>query len=555
MKESKVRDLLINQLEIFESGLEFLDKEKYLPNVEGTRSFIDILAKDRQGKFVIIEVKRANASSRQAIHELLKYVEAIKENKSLKEDELRLMVVSTVWNELLIPFSSFVQRVNLDTKGFQIDFLADKKTYKAIEVSIVPVTENRLISNSHAVRYYYTEESLNNGIKEHENSFDVLGVRDYVLFVLEAPENYLDMVKASIGYSRDLMNEKLGSYEKNNQFMSKIDEHYNYKFMIYSGNTLLTDHEYSDILSKNYEYPEVFDETMEDESRPKLDKLEELNAMLTECEPFPDADYTEIGYPAKFENILDEQKWKIRDVHRYGRLKDNELLKDEVLVREFRGSAGTTKQKYKSELDFDSKANINRVIDEIDFCLSDNIVWKNHILSIINELKKETAIVKSSCIISNPMNVIYTIHLSTTRPNGIEFLPLYELIVEKENQRDTYLGYLGYKKKKEFSLNEIWDTFFDGSPTMFFYSLIWGGYDENNLKICEELGLEYKTIKIVERDEQFQFYKFENYTFNKVDELYPLGELEQFIDENEGFVEEINDLFEENHLGNGVYSI
>lgn len=554
MKESQVRDLLINQLEIFEPGMQFLHKEKYLPNLTGTKSFVDILAKDKQGKFVIIEVKRANSSSRQAIHELLKYVEAIKENKSLKEDEFRLMVVSTIWDELLVPFSSFVNRVNLDTQGFQINILADKKTFIAQEINVVPVVENRLISNSHAARYYYNNESLTKGIKHHEECFKTLGVSDFTLFVLKAPDNYLELVKESIRHSMELMNEKFNADNDIDKFNSEIDEHYDYRFMIYSGNSLLSEQQYSEIITKNYEYPEAFDEAVEDQSKSKLDKLEELNVLLTECEPFPNADYTEIGYPSKFESIIDKQKWKIVDVLRYGKLKENELLKNEVLIREFRGSSGTTKQKYKTHLDFDSKANINRVIEEIDFCLSDNTVWRNHILSTINDLKKESGIINSNCIIFNPMNVIYSIHLSTTRENGIEFLPLFQLIVEKETQRDIYLGYLGYKERNLAKLSDIWKTFYNGDHTMFFYSLVWGGYDENNVEICSALGLEYKMMKLIEIGTETEYYKYENYRFNLSKEFSPLEEFEKFLNENQDLVEEINKMFSVNSVGNGIYS-
>ena len=45
-------------------------------------------AKDSQNRYVLIELKRSDAVARQVIHEVLKYIEGIKENKSLKNDEL-----------------------------------------------------------------------------------------------------------------------------------------------------------------------------------------------------------------------------------------------------------------------------------------------------------------------------------------------------------------------------------------------------------------------------------------------------------------------------------
>jgi len=78
MKEQEIRDKLIKNLHIINEDYTFLDKEKYFPNEIGTKSFIDIFAKRSNGKYVVIEVKRSDAASREAIHELFKYLEAVK---------------------------------------------------------------------------------------------------------------------------------------------------------------------------------------------------------------------------------------------------------------------------------------------------------------------------------------------------------------------------------------------------------------------------------------------------------------------------------------------
>lgn len=61
--EAEIRDQLASRLEILEPGLVFLAKEYLLPNTIGSKGFIDILAKDRFGNRVIIEVKRSNATA------------------------------------------------------------------------------------------------------------------------------------------------------------------------------------------------------------------------------------------------------------------------------------------------------------------------------------------------------------------------------------------------------------------------------------------------------------------------------------------------------------
>lgn len=80
--EEKIREKLARKLELFENGLQLLDQEAFLPNKKGTRGFVDILASDTQRRFVLIELKRSKAASREAIHEVFKYIEGVKEKKA-----------------------------------------------------------------------------------------------------------------------------------------------------------------------------------------------------------------------------------------------------------------------------------------------------------------------------------------------------------------------------------------------------------------------------------------------------------------------------------------
>ena len=74
MKEAELRDRIADHIEVLENGLVLLKKEKYIPNSLGTKGFIDLYAKDEKGNHVIIELKKSDASAREAIHEVFKYV-------------------------------------------------------------------------------------------------------------------------------------------------------------------------------------------------------------------------------------------------------------------------------------------------------------------------------------------------------------------------------------------------------------------------------------------------------------------------------------------------
>jgi hypothetical protein len=117
MLEAELRDLLAFQLDKLEKGLKLIQKEKYIPNELGTRGFIDLLAHDADGRWVLLELKRSDAAAREAIHEIFKYVEGVKAHLRARDDEIRVMIVSTEWKELLVPFSRFVYDTSIAVKG------------------------------------------------------------------------------------------------------------------------------------------------------------------------------------------------------------------------------------------------------------------------------------------------------------------------------------------------------------------------------------------------------------------------------------------------------
>ena len=118
--EDKIRDQLAANLAFIERGLELIEKEYMLENFYGTKGFIDILAKDSYNRFVIIELKRSNQASRQAIHEIMKYVGLLKRKFKVKESEICVIIISTHWDELIIPFSELLSQTSYFIEGYQI---------------------------------------------------------------------------------------------------------------------------------------------------------------------------------------------------------------------------------------------------------------------------------------------------------------------------------------------------------------------------------------------------------------------------------------------------
>ncbi|AMP21294.1 hypothetical protein AZF37_09190 [endosymbiont 'TC1' of Trimyema compressum] len=103
-----------------QAGLDSSQKEQYIPNKFGTRGFVDLYAKNEFGEHVIIEIKRSNSASREALHEVNKYVESIKQHFGVKDAEIHVIIASTEWGELLVPFSRFSEDTTIPLQGYKI---------------------------------------------------------------------------------------------------------------------------------------------------------------------------------------------------------------------------------------------------------------------------------------------------------------------------------------------------------------------------------------------------------------------------------------------------
>jgi hypothetical protein len=118
--ENDIRDQLALRLSLIEPGLELLATNWYLRNAAGTRGFIDILARDAAGVYVVLELKRSNSTAREAIHEVIKYTELLKSDMGLDESKIRAIIVSTVWTELAVPFSHFTREWRHSLRGYEM---------------------------------------------------------------------------------------------------------------------------------------------------------------------------------------------------------------------------------------------------------------------------------------------------------------------------------------------------------------------------------------------------------------------------------------------------
>lgn len=151
MKESALRDLIAQKISQLKPGLTLLQKEQYIPGEHGTKSFIDLYARDEKGRHVLIELKRSNTAARQALHEVSKYVEQVKQHFGAKDSEIFAIIASTEWGELLLPFSRFCEDAGFSIEKIQIDVTEDHSDCQARPISPLATIRGRLIAPWHHI--------------------------------------------------------------------------------------------------------------------------------------------------------------------------------------------------------------------------------------------------------------------------------------------------------------------------------------------------------------------------------------------------------------------
>jgi len=543
VNESIIRDNLSANLDLIEKGLTLLKVEEYLPNESGSRGFIDIFAKDKNGKFVLIELKRSGAASRQAAHEVLKYIEGIKFNYALKDNELRVFVVSTEWKELLVPFSSLAQRINFSLTGLILKISENGTPLEFKKVDLLPLATERLFTPWHEVSMYKSLKNLEKGISSFQNSCTEKKINDYVLIILEINEEIVAQHQKQSYDAAEIMFSQMGLTSPSAEEFAKMNQPM--PFMIYFAmlqidDDLVLEKIKQKLKYKKYELQEFVIQINELEDA--WDKTNVLHNKLLEVKPWPIRDHLEISYPAKFTKIINEDGWKISEIRRFGKLSKNFLLEDDTITSEIRGEQGVTKQRYAKELTNYDPVEISIVKREINECLQDNPTWAQHFFSLTPEISRMAGAAPTKISILNPCNIILSIYLLISRQDGILYLPHHKIYSESDGKIELIYGEVVPALGKP-SMKKIIADYYHGYWLELLMPLNWGGYETRDALILRDIGLSYATFRVVLDCNGRNFFKLDEHGWQPCESRGVNQGISTFIDENPEFIHDICGFF------------
>lgn len=486
MKENDLRDLIAKNIEKLKPGLTLLQKEQYIPNIQGTRSFIDLYAKDENGRHILIELKRSTVAARQAIHEINKYVESVKRYFGVKDTEIHTIIASTEWTELLLPFSRFYSDAGISVEGIKINVNSNETDFNAEPVAPLEILQGRFIAPWHSAYWYSDKKALQQGISEIERVYRQKDIEDYIIVTFHMTNLLTEEENAALMKARLL---RLGLTDSDISSLPPMPQH---EYLAYTAIQTLSRDTCLHIISRD---PDAHNEALE--LLPDMDEDEALcylHESVKALRPNPKCDYYEIGTPAKFNALFNSEDFEICDMIRHGIFARNSLLDDKIIYGELRGEDGSTGQKFKRTVDVKNPAHIRILKDDVSNVLENNPAWRSQILRIIDDICSEFPEAEINIYIFNPSSGVFTIYNFIADTFNPLYLPTYYILVKNPDVVRMYSGMLE-SCGESMPFYEVIKKYYGGKLASLLQTVTWGGTDSRDSDILEDLGAQYRSYR------------------------------------------------------------
>lgn len=461
--EDNIRDYLADHLDLIEVGLTFVKKEFPIKNSTGAGGRIDILAKDRYNQFVIIEIKRSDQAARQALNELHKYAALFRLNQGLDEKNVRLMVISTEWHELLLPLAEFSANTRYHVEGVRIDATDDGVVTNASLVDLAaPLegSEQLKVCRYHEI-FLFKDRSRREVFQvDYHTEFKDIGVEDF--------------------------------------FFIHCDYHGSNKAVIYPCGLYICMSSPLDNL--NLEQQELL--KLEFEWDPELDPLEQ-NFFAALHEP-KDREYDnfEIGYPEKLSGL--SSSWTLLMSERHGRLSgENSLLTDDDLIKLAMAVEGGSSVYYGKTGSPKFKAPWQELRKNLIATLEGYPSWQSIVPCVLDEIQTISANSTVSVISYTPANFLLSLYSLDLR-NDFKYIPYLEINID-DPDRGEVRSLFSFAKWDGKVLSEMPDQIIGSIyEDLFEWAMEtqFGGTDSKESKMLTSHGLKLVLIEVKDTEDK-----------------------------------------------------
>lgn len=413
VNEAGIRDFLINNLDIIEPDLKLVKKEFTLKNEFGAGGRIDILAKDKFGMFVIIEIKKSDKTATQAIHELEKYIALFKTQHGRAANKCRCILLSTEWHELLVPFSEFSRVVDYQVDGYQLILDEEGIPVRKKTIELTPEGEEKFIFPIHNIFLYQIIKHRNIARKKLENILKQLDITNYYVM--------------SINYEGDSQN---------------IKHTFALYLVIYIFRTLEKEK-----IKKNLN---IFDD--DNYEFDEEDALLEITNRLTYF-----IDILEVGTAEKLQGMI-SKGWDIKTIYK-GNQSDNIFVTDEEIIKEIISFESGNSVIYTSVATPRIQPLWQSTIENIKHFLYGNDCWEigtNWFLQKVESINREATI---SCNIYYGYDILFALYNYLCR--DVNLLPTLEIVAQipgETNKTIFLIGYIEWDRNTFPSIKSIFNN-------------------------------------------------------------------------------------------------
>lgn len=399
--ENKIRDFLALNIDVLGKNLTLVDKEFPLKNPDGAGGSIDLLAKDQFGHFVIIELKRSDQAARAALHELYKYTALLRSQMGLRRDQLRVMLVSTEWHELAVPFSEYLEVCLVPTEGVQITVDPQGAVLSIAPFKPIDISEPLSLSRMQDIVLFESEADRNRALARFVSAAAQALLSDFSVFNL----NYLgDNGRVIYPY---------GLYLVFSSPLEGLDE---------SG---------AAILKKKIAWDDELEELDEN-------FLVEFRRCLG-----PLGDESGIGYPEKLAKI-ESDGWRVAVAHRAGRYASNTaLVSDDALILEAKKTEGGASFYFAKVASPQFVPSWEKVKADIRLVLLGDSKWTRIVVALLDEIETKHPSATISVSVYNLANIVFGL-VKFFRFEDQSYLPTLQVVVEDVDETKIYFGALAW---------------------------------------------------------------------------------------------------------------
>lgn len=464
IKESDIRDYLATHLQMIEPGLTLVKAEFYLPNPQGARGFLDIFARDAEGKLVIIEIKLTDAVAREALQELYKYSALLRDRFLVRDTEFRLILLSVAWHELATPYAEFAASAPFDISAGTIILADDGIPVRIEPVKPIALTTERRIATRHFLWGFPDADTATAAVPIIAARVERFGIKDFVLVQSSAT------------------NPDLGG-----------------RSFLYFAQRELRFEEYLALIEANFtkEQFEEFHENIAD-----LTELEDRVAEASDAVwSYPGAPYAEIGAdsaeiagPEKAGRWFNEGPGEDRVVHRFGRFNDP-WLSDEKIVEELRGEGGESDYRLRFSAMTNSPPQMAALRKRVENIFFFNDAWQGAVQQLIRYAERKGESAKVELIAYSNEDILRAIAASAFGFPG--YVPMFRLEIERKGDVERFIG-LPEWDGTPFDYTKVMAEHFGSDGGTYLLACHFGENRTMNRDIMTDLGMRYSVFRETE---------------------------------------------------------